>query len=89
MENGSLTVGANVRKRAKGFEPPTPWSRSRPLRNYKCCVWCRLPEKTATNLLLENGKCKGARAARRNLKPPDPGIFFFFMGWAPAKLTDD
>jgi hypothetical protein len=38
---------------ARGFEPPTPWSRSRPLKNYKCCVWCRLPVKTATNLPLE------------------------------------
>jgi hypothetical protein len=55
---------------ARGFEPPTPWSRSRQLKNYKCHVWCRLPGKTATNLPLEldgswtESRCRTIEACR-------------------------
>jgi hypothetical protein len=30
----------------RGFEPPTPWSRTREFKNPKCFIWCRLGART-------------------------------------------
>jgi len=29
----------------RGFEPPTPWSRTMKTKNSKCFIWCRLREQ--------------------------------------------
>src|SRR5437588_5083478 len=30
---------------ARGFEPPTPWSRTRKSKIHKCRIWCRLRDR--------------------------------------------
>ena len=50
--------GGNCLKRLvgeRGFEPPTPWSRSREGQKSKCFIWCRIEAKNQSFFRLSVG----------------------------------